>query len=142
MQKEIVLLTICLHQSHWEKVLLSSKSFTFIQKGSNCWAAQSGLWAFQPLVSQRSIFLKCFTKISYKWWPTLREEGPTWLSRNFLHVAASLAMPSKVQGSKNWIFISNFSACFLIVKWAPPHEGLVVIIICNYVCKKFKKNRA
>ena len=33
LQKEIVLLTICLHQSCWEKVPFSSKLSIFIQKG-------------------------------------------------------------------------------------------------------------
>ena len=47
-------------------------------------------------------------------WLILHEEGPAWLSRNFFQAAASLAMPSKAQGSKNWIFISNFSAWFLM----------------------------
>ena len=28
-----------------------------------------------------------------------------------------------------------------MLKWDPPHEGSVIIVICNYFCKTFKKSR-
>ena len=65
--------------------------------------------------SQRFTFSNVFTKYyKIQRWPIPYEEGPAWISRNFFHAVVSLAMPSKVLGSKNWIFISNFSAWFLI----------------------------
>ena len=99
-----------------KEVLFSSKSFTFIQKGETVGLPKSDLWTSQLLVSQRFIFLKCFHKIVtiLQNRPVLYEEGPALVSKNFLHAEASAIMPSNVQGSKNWILISNFAAWFLM----------------------------
>ena len=115
-KKKIVLLTISLFMSNWEKNPIPSKPSTFIQKGKDCWATQSNLWASQLFASQDFLFLKClFTKsLQITKWPVLYEEGPTWVSRNFFHTKASAAMPSKEQGSKNWMFISKFAAWFFM----------------------------
>ena len=62
--------------------------------------------------SQKFFFLQNCYKC--KRWPILHVEGPTWASRNFLHAAASEARPSNELGSKNWMFISNFSTWFFM----------------------------
>ena len=79
LQKEIVLLTIRHHQFYWGKnPLFPSMLPTFIQKGKNGWAAQSDLWASQPLVFPTPHFQQAFTKIIklLQSRPILYEEGP------------------------------------------------------------------
>ena len=88
---------------------------TFIQNARNGWASQRDLWESQPFLSLALPFSRNFYKhFTILKWPIAHEEGPAWLSRNFFHAAASLARSSKELGSKNWIFISNFSAFFLM----------------------------
>ena len=103
-------------------VLLGKKSLffstfpTFIQKAKVGWAAQSDLWASQPLVFPSLHFsqnlLQNIKLIQSG--PVLYEEGPAWFSRNFFHAAASAARPSKVHSSRNWMLISNLSTWFLM----------------------------
>ena len=48
-----------------------------------------------------------------KFYRTLYEEGPAWAFMNFFHAWASAAMPSKLEGSRKWIFISYLAFWFL-----------------------------
>ena len=57
LQKEIVLLTICLHSSNWEKVHFLSGSPIFIQKEPNCWAAPKWILGFPKPFSLPICFL-------------------------------------------------------------------------------------
>ena len=68
-----------------------------------------------PNFSPPKIFLKCLqNRYILHRWMIIHEEGPTWVSRNFFHTKASKAIPSNAQGSKNWMFISNFAAWFFM----------------------------
>ena len=57
LQKEIVLLTICLYSSNWEKVPFLSRSPIFIQKEPNYWATLEWLLGFPKPFSLPLYFL-------------------------------------------------------------------------------------
>ena len=54
--KKVVLLTISLYMLTGKKPLIPSKPSTFIQKGRDCWVAQSNLWASELFTS--NVFTK------------------------------------------------------------------------------------
>ena len=62
-KKKVVLLTISLFMSNWEKAPIPYKPSTFIQKGRDCWVAQSNLWDSQLFTSNVSLFSNVFYKI-------------------------------------------------------------------------------
>ena len=59
LQKKVVLLTISLFMSNWEKALPYSKSSIFIQKDETVGLPTNDPWASQLFASQNFTFLKC-----------------------------------------------------------------------------------
>ena len=116
LQKEVVLLTISHHQSYWGKKPLFSLRFLLLYKKVKWLGCPKWPLGFPTFCFPNASLFKCPYKIytKYKIGLIPHEEGPTWVSKNFLHADASAAIPSKAQGSKNWILISNLATWFLM----------------------------
>ena len=111
--------------SNWEKALCSSKSPIFIQKDETVGLPTNDPWASQLFTSQNSTFIKCLqNRYILQKWMIIHEESPTWVFKNLFHAKASEAIPSNAQGSKKWMFISNFASWFFMasilaaLKWS------------------------
>ena len=103
-----------------KEVFSTSKLSYIYTKKQNLWAAPQWLLGFPNLsipkfclvVSAHNLYnILHFKSKCYR---TLYEEGTTWSFMNFFHAWASVAMPSKSEGSRKRIFISYLAAWYLI----------------------------